>query len=210
MRNTLVYGCLSLAAVTAIAAAQQVIVSPQVRTKAMADNKITEIELKSHFVTTIRVPEPVNSVVVGDPALFQVEHSEHEPVLVFVKALTNEYAESNLLISTTTGRQISFLLVSHGGAAASEKDDFLLRYQPSGGFLVEPAALPFALVAQTASVSKTQPAVLSPAGNNPGKTVDSQSNPESLDTLLERQKQGPLPVLYGERPEGDEAKGGPP
>jgi hypothetical protein len=32
----------------------------------------------------------VNSVVVGDPALFQVEHSEHEPELVFVKALTNE------------------------------------------------------------------------------------------------------------------------
>ena len=78
MRNTLVFGCLSLAAVTAIAAAQQVIVSPQVRIKATADNKITEIELESHFVTTIRVPEPVNSVVVGDPVLFQVEHSEHQ------------------------------------------------------------------------------------------------------------------------------------
>jgi hypothetical protein len=40
--------------------------------------------------------------------------------------------------------------------------------------------------------------------------VASQSNPESLDTLLERQKQALLQVLYGERPEGDEAKGGPP
>jgi hypothetical protein len=207
MRHTLVFGCLSLAAVTAIDAAQQVIVSPQVRTKATADNKITEIKLESHFVTTIRLPEPVNSVVVGDPALFQVEHSEHEPALVFVKALTNEYAERNLLISTTTGRQISFLLVSHGGAADFAKVDFRLRYQPSGGFLVEPAAVPFALVAQTASLSKAQPAVVSPAGNNPGKTVASQSNPESLDALLERQKQAPLPVLYGERPESDEAKG---
>ena len=57
-------------------------------------------------MTAIRVPEAVNSVVVGDPALFQVEHSEHEPELVFVKALTNEPAESNLLISTARGRQI--------------------------------------------------------------------------------------------------------
>jgi hypothetical protein len=87
----------------------------------------------------------VNSVVVGDPALFQVEHSEHEPQLVFVKALTNEHVESNLLISTISGRQISFLLVSRGDAQNSAKVDFLLRYQPSGGFLVEPDAVPFAL-----------------------------------------------------------------
>ena len=117
MRIILVFGCLSLAAVTTTAGAQQVGVSPQVRTKTTADSKITEIELEAHFVTTIRLPEPINSVVVGDPALFQVEHSEQEPALVFVKALTNEHAESNLLISTNTGRQISFLLVSRGGGA---------------------------------------------------------------------------------------------
>jgi len=206
MRIILVFGCLSLAAVTTTAGAQQVGVSPQVRTKTTAESKITEIELEAHFVTTIRLPEPVNSVVVGDPALFQVEHSEREPALVFVKALTNEHAESNLLVSTTTGRQISFLLISRG-AANSAKVDFLLRYQPSGGFLVEPDAIPFALVAQTASVSKAQPAALSAAGDNPGKTVASLPNPDSLDTLLERQKRAPLPVLYGERPESDEVKG---
>ena len=147
MRNTLVFAWLSLAALAATAGAQQAKITPQVRSKATADNKITKIELETHFVTTIRVPEPVNSVVVGDPALFQVEHSEHEPHLVFVKALTNEPCESNLLISTTGGRQLSFLLVSRGkGSANSAKVDFLLRYQPSGGFLVEPDAVPFALV----------------------------------------------------------------
>jgi hypothetical protein len=206
MRNILALGCLWLAAVTATAGAQHAGVSPQVRTKTTADSKITEIELEARFVTTIRLPEPVNSVVVGDPALFQVEHSEQEPALVFVKALTNEHAESNLLISTTTGRQISLLLIS-GGSANSAKVDFLLRYQPSGGFLVEPDTIPFAVVAQTASVSKAQPAALPPAGNNPGKAVAGPPNPDSLDTLLERQKQAPLPLLYGERPEGDEMKG---
>ena len=114
MRNALVFGWLSLSVLTATATAQQTTIDPQVRTKPTADSKITAIELAAHFVTTIRVPEPVNSVVVGDPALFQVEHSEHEPELVFVKALTNEHAESNLLISTARGRQISFLLVSRG------------------------------------------------------------------------------------------------
>jgi hypothetical protein len=112
MRNALVFGWLSLALLTVTAGAQQTTIVPQVRTKSTADSKITAIELAAHFVTAIRVPEVVNSVVVGDPTLFQVEHSEHEPELVFVKALTNEHAESNLLISTARGRQISFLLVA--------------------------------------------------------------------------------------------------
>jgi hypothetical protein len=114
MKSTPVFGWLLLAALAATAGAQQATITPQVRSKATADTKITEIELEAHFVTTIRVPEPVNSVVVGDQALFQVEHSEHEPELVFVKALTHEPAESNLLISTIKGRQISFLLISRG------------------------------------------------------------------------------------------------
>ena len=166
MRNALVFGWLALSVLTATATAQQTTIDPQVRTKPTADSKITAIELAAHFVTTIRVPEPVNSVVVGDPALFQVEHSEHEPELVFVKALTNEHAESNLLISTARGRQISFLLVSRGEGPNSTKVDFLLRYQPSGGFLVEPDAVPFALVAQTASVSKAQPPTTSAASGS--------------------------------------------
>ncbi|HVP63855.1 MAG TPA: hypothetical protein VMT82_03105, partial [candidate division Zixibacteria bacterium] len=83
---------------TAFASAQSTTVDPQIRLRPTADHKITTVELAAHFVTTVRVPEPVNAVVVGDPALFQVEHSEHEPELVFVKALTTEEAESNLLI----------------------------------------------------------------------------------------------------------------
>src|SRR3974377_1616096 len=99
MRNALVVGWLTLSALTATAGAQQSIIVPQVRTKATADSKITEIELKAHFVTAIRVPEPVNSVVVGDPALFQVEHSEHEPELVFVHALPTDDARGHLRVS---------------------------------------------------------------------------------------------------------------
>jgi hypothetical protein len=207
----------------AAACAQQATIDPQVRNQLAADHKITAIELTPHFVTTIRVPEPVNSVVVGDPALFQVEHSELEPELVFVKALTTEASESNLLISTTKGRQLSMLLISHGHGASPPKVDFLLRYQNPGGFLIEPEVVPFALVAQTASLSKSQPMAANPVAN--AATIDatplpvslnsattpealpSQPKADSLDTLLERQKQAPLPVLYGARMEGDEVKG---
>jgi hypothetical protein len=209
MRNTLLFGWLSVAALTATAVAQQANITPQVRSKSTADNKIIEIELEAHFVTTIRVPEPVNSVVVGDPALFQVEYSEHEPELVFVKALTNVQAESNMLISTTKGRQISLLLISRGDVRNSAKVDFLLRYQPAGGFLVEPDAVPLALVPQTANISK-MPDAPGPSSSPAISTTAPTSvhrDPDSLDALLERQEQAPLPVLYGERPEGDEVKG---
>ena len=172
MRNARIFGWLSLLLLTAAASAQQTTIDPQVRTKPTADHKITTIELTAHFVTTIRVPEPVNSVVVGDPALFQVEHSEHEPELVFVKALTAEDAESNLLISTAKGRQISILLVSHGRGASPAKVDFLLRYQTAGGFLIEPEAVPFALVAQTASMSKPQSPTAGPITNTAASERD--------------------------------------
>jgi hypothetical protein len=177
-------------------------------------------------VTAIRVPEPVNSVVVGDPSLFQVEHSEHEPVMVFVKALTTEPSESNLLISTIKGRQISILLVNHGHGSSPSKVDFLLRYQNAGGFLIEPDPVPFALVAQTTSLNKTPVAssnepVEKPAGlaapaavliptslQSPATSeATSESKADSLDRLLERQKLAPLPVLYSEHMESDEVKG---
>src|SRR5215472_13822234 len=220
MRSAEVFSWLLLILSTA-ARAQLINIYPQVRSQETADPRITTIELTAHFVTTIRVPEAVNSVVVGDPALFQVEHSEHEPFLVFVKALTTEDAESNLLISTAKGRQISFLLLSHGRGSSPAKVDFLLRYETAGGFLIEPDAVPFALIAQTASlkppssaagpVASTAPSsgTLVPAGFDPTSTQEASSRPKSgsLDSLLERQQQSPLPVLYGQRMEGDEVKG---
>ena len=225
-RSQLLAMALLLAASTALA--QQPSIDPQVRNKATADHKITTVELTAHFVTAIRVPEPVNSVVVGDPALFQVEHSEHEPEVVFVKALTTEASQSNLLISTIKGRQISILLLNHGHSSMPSKVDFLLRYQNTGGFLIEPDPVPFALVAQTTSLGKASavglmepmaagvnaslgapPVTLMSASLQSAATPEATSEPkaDSLDSLLERQKRALLPALYGEHMEGDEVKG---
>src|SRR6267154_258267 len=119
-----------LLSATVVSNAQMPNVSPQVRTRATADGKVTVVEIAAHFVTAIRLPETVNSVAVGDPAVFQVEHSEREPELVLVKALTEKSAQTNLLISGVNGRQISLLLVSQGSSAAPAKVDFLLQYKP--------------------------------------------------------------------------------
>ncbi len=214
MRKALFICWLSLS-VVAITASGQTKIDSQVRTKATADSQITVVEIAPHFVTTIRAPEPVNAVVVGDPALFQVEHSEHEPDLVFVKAITTDAAQSNLLISTTKGRQISFVLVSHGRSASPAKVDFVLRYRAPGGFLVEPDAVPTALVPQTTAISKvaTSPDSI-PASSSalftPAASPQSAPNPartDSLDDLLQRQKQAPLPLLYGARIDGEDTKG---
>ena len=126
-----------LLSVTAAPNAQMATVNPQVRARAIADGKVTVVEIAAHFVTAIRLPEAVNSVAVGDPALFQVEHLEREPELVLVKALTERSAETNLLISGVHGRQFSLLLVSRGIGTVPAKVDFLVQYKSAGSFLVE-------------------------------------------------------------------------
>ena len=110
----------------AISAAAQTI-EPRIRSKPEGDGQVTVVEIQAHFVTAIRMPEPVNSVAVGDPTLFQVEHSEHEPHLVFVKALTSQPAETNLLVSTGNGHETSLLLVSRG--ADGKHVDFVVDYK---------------------------------------------------------------------------------
>jgi hypothetical protein len=209
--------------------AQVPAVIPQVRVKDATDGKVTAVEVAAHFVTAIRLPEPVNSVAVGDPALFLVEHSEHEPQLVLVKALTERTAETNLLISSIHGRQFSLLLISRAGATGPEKIDFLLQYKPAMSFVIEPGIVPFPLVGQTKAIN-VQPSHVdmriegedrSRSGNGavvptalPTNTADrhaqalpSVATPASLDVLLQRQESAPLPTMYGERIETETIKG---
>lgn len=203
-------------------------VIPQVRVKDARDGKVTVVEVAAHFVTAIKLPEPVNSVAIGDPALFQVEHSEHEPLLVLVKALTEKRAETNVLISSIHGRQFSLLLISGAGVTGPGKIDFVLQYKTATSFLVEPDIVPFPLVGQTKAINdQPAPVDLSNDGTNrPSAKVTvvpstlrsstdnsrsdarpSAATPPSLDVLLERQKGARLPTMYGERIETEAIKG---
>ena len=197
--------------------AQAAGVEPQIRTRMPADGKVTVVEVLAHFVTAVRLPEPVNSVVIGDPTLFQAEYNEHEPELVFIKALTSKPAESNLLLSTTRGRQISLLLVSGGTALARAKVDFLLRYKPLTGFLIEQEMVPTFLVGENVNLmpvltnfDPSARAIAAPSltrTNTTGVPAVVPSQSQSLDQLLDRQEQAPLPALFGERVERASAPG---
>jgi hypothetical protein len=180
---------------TGLASAQVPGVEPLIASKPESEGRVTVIETAARFVSAIRLPENVNSVVVGDPSAFQVEHSEREAKLVFVKALTTKPAETNLLISTVSGRKVSLLLVNRGDRAPGgrSKVNFLLNYEAAGGFLVEPASFPFALVGETVPIAHVVPNPTTPNGSS-GNVPEG----DGLDQLLEQQKRANLPTLFGE------------
>src|SRR6266700_2552867 len=101
-------------AVSVTPATNRAQLEPVILTRASLDEKVITLRLAPRVATSIRMPEPVNSVVVGDPENFQAEHSEHEPELVTVKPVAPQPAQTNLLITTTLGHQANLLLISFG------------------------------------------------------------------------------------------------
>jgi hypothetical protein len=72
--------------VTAIfVALVQAQVQPKVAQRQLTD-EVNVVRVAPRFATAIRMPEPVSSVVVGDPSKFLAEHSEKEQALVLVEA----------------------------------------------------------------------------------------------------------------------------
>jgi hypothetical protein len=181
-------------------------VQPQVLARAVSDGRVTVVHLAPRYVTAIRMHEPINSVAVGDPAKFSAEHSEQEPNLVFVKPITTAPAQTNLLISTARGYQASLLVVSRGEQQEEQPAvDFVLRYRPTGRFLIEPADYPTALVAETANIVDAQNGSVLPVNAAAGDAMEPitrspVNGPITLDELVERQRKARLPVLYGGKP----------
>ena len=170
------------------------------------NEQVNIVRLAPRFTTAIRLPETVSSVVMGDPAKFLAEHSDKEPALVLVKPVTEDVAESNLLVTTVSGRHLSFLLRS-GGPAARPPVDFVLSYRPAGSFLVEETAT---RVLEVAGTAKIAPVSLPVAKI---EVPIERPDRDPLAMLLERQQRASLPVLYGMRTKtpdgtGDRVKGG--
>jgi hypothetical protein len=94
------------------------------------------------------MPEEVTSVILGSPGEFKAEHNEGEPEYVYVKPITKEAAQSNLLIATKSGRYVAMELVSDGAATADETQavDFLIEYRAARSFLISDDPSPVALV----------------------------------------------------------------
>jgi hypothetical protein len=112
---------------------------------------VTLLHLRPGYVSSVRLPEDVSSVVLGNPGTFKAEHSDAEPRLVFLKPTTASRAETNALITTRTGREISLHLVSAGNGDRAGAVDFVLQYDLPHSFLLGNSQSSF-VIGETKSV----------------------------------------------------------
>lgn len=191
---------LVMTAATVVAGHAQI--KPVVSQKAVND-QVNVVRLAARFTTAIRLPEPVSSVVLGDPGKFLAEHSEKEPALVLVKPISEEATSSNLLITTVSGRHLSFLLRNEG-ASAQPAVDFVLTYRAPDSFLIAESGWGANEVSVTQRLSA--PVALQPARVLRTPDVETTER-DGMTVLLERQQRAALPVLYGKRADTPEAHG---
>jgi hypothetical protein len=113
-------------------------VGARVATITVNPREVTVLHLRPEFESTIRMPEEITSVILGSPGEFKAEHNDGEPEYVYVKPITKDAAQSNLLIATKSGQHVSLELVSDGAGAPNPTQpvDFLIEYRPARSFLI--------------------------------------------------------------------------
>ncbi len=111
---------------------------PRVGRLTLDAQNVTVLRLKPGYVSSVRLPEDVSSVVLGDPKNFRAEHSEAEPRLVFLKPLGNKPSETNALITTKSGHEVSLRLISVNGTSSGDDVDFFLDYERPHSFVIQP------------------------------------------------------------------------
>jgi len=117
-------------------------VKPRVATITINPSEVTTLHLRPEFESTIHMPEEITSVILGSPGDFKAEHNEGEPEYVYVKPITKDAAESNLLIATKSGLHVTLELISDGigGSGSALPVDFLIEYRTSRSFLIAGSA----------------------------------------------------------------------
>jgi hypothetical protein len=113
-------------------------VRARVATVTINPTEVTVLHLRPEFESVIRMPEEITSVILGSPGDFKAEHNEGEPDYVYVKPITKQSAQSNLLISTKSGQHVTLELLSDGASTASSSVPvgFLIEYRNARSFLV--------------------------------------------------------------------------
>ncbi len=147
-------------------------VEAHVATIAINPREVTVLHLRPEFESTIKMPEEITSVILGSPSEFKAEHSEGEPEYVYVKPITKEPAQSNLLIATKSGQHVTLELVSDGSDPSQQVQpvDFLLVYRTARSFLI---------AADPADMELSRAAAKDPVPNGSGSVADLRSVPHS-------------------------------
>ena len=174
-----------------IASAQDARVVPSVTSTSIADGTVTLLHLAPGYTTSVKLPEQVSSVVIGDPTSFKAEHSDAEPRLVFLKPITEQPAESNALITTKSGQEVTLHLVSPGKTDQDPKVDFLVQYRPPESLLVGADR-------QSFLIADTRP-IVPPASSR----VSSPHKPDPVADALEAQERVSSPAWQGKELHAD-------
>jgi len=176
-----------IALTSAVAQTDNGRVVPRIATLEVEGDRPTVVHLGAGYTTSVRLPEEVSSVVVGNPATFKAEHSEMEPRLVFLKPITSQSAESNALITTRSGHEISLYLISAGDEVRDANVDFLIEYRHSASLVSGSPGMQTFLIAETESI---QPAKIA------STSVETKER-DFVSTELEKQKALPSPRWQG-------------
>lgn len=144
-------------------------------------DQVLVLHVRPGYVSSVRVLEEVSSVVLGDPGTFKAEHSEAEPQLVFFKATTAKPAQTNALITTKNGHEISLSLVSQGKSDPGEVVDYVLKCERPRSFLVSSAHSSFVL-GDTKNIAAADPP---PATDPPDRPAANEKRLPSKTTRLE-------------------------
>jgi len=135
--------------------------------------QVMVLHVRPGYVSSVRVLEEVSSIVLGDPGSFKAEHSEAEPQLVFFKATTAKPAQTNALITTKGGREISLSLVSQGKVDYSDVVDYVLNCERPRSFLITSAHSSF-VVGDTRNVAQEGSSSSSSSEKQPASGQESQ------------------------------------
>ncbi|MGA8621025.1 MAG: hypothetical protein WB660_21175 [Candidatus Sulfotelmatobacter sp.] len=175
--------CLSLVHLTAIcflpfhmASAQTELPQARIVNLSIDPEQVVVLHVRPGYVSSVRVLEEVSSVVLGDPGAFKAEHSEAEPQLVFFKATSAKPAQTNALITTRGGHEISLSLLSQGKSDHSEVVDYVLNCERPHSFLIT-SSHPSLVVGETKNVVPEDPSAAAP-----------QEKPSSQKQLLRAER----------------------
>src|SRR5438128_4480492 len=161
--------------------------------KTVFEGQPASIRLAPRVTTTIRLPEAVNSVVLGDSNRFQAEYSPKEPLLVFARPTASDIAETNLVISTVFGRQFILILRSLGVSTdQSAGVDLLVTCQAAAVRFIEETS-PSGLISETPNLGRAaQP------GSPETAPLSEGGSRLAVEEILERQRKQRMDKLYGD------------
>jgi hypothetical protein len=149
--------------------------TPTVQHYAINEGRVRDIHLRFGITTTVKTPSAITTIAVGDPYLFEAEHSADEPTIVLIKPRTHDQTNSNMVVVLENGTTLSFRLLSVGDGNTGDAVDYMVDMQPRQSLFQGPS-----------EIAGPSPTFTSAPSPNAGNATAADSDPQSLHNQLLR------------------------